>query len=83
MTDGSVQIPFSHSRSTREHMAARPSWGHHLCFVVPHTDTAVVEAGQHPGLRGVQVHTLDAVRARRQLPLDVQSERLGTVGNAR
>lgn len=51
--------------------------------MVPDTDTAVVEAGQHPWLRGMQVHALDAVRARRQLPLDVQAQRLGNNGSTR
>lgn len=45
--------------------------------MVPDAHAAVVEAGQHPRLGGVQIHALDSVRTSRQLALDVQPERLG------
>lgn len=53
----------------------------YLCLVVPDTDTAIVQAGNHPWFSWVQVHTLHTVRPSGQLPLDVQPERLrGTEG---
>ena len=39
-------------------------------------DVAVVEAGEHPWLGGVKVNGLDPVGPSRQLPLDVESQRL-------
>lgn len=48
----------------------------YLCFMVPHTDTAVVQTGQHPWLSRVKVHTLHSVRPGCQPPLNVQPQRL-------
>ncbi len=48
----------------------------YLCFVVPHTDTAIVQTGQHPWLRWVKVHTLHSVWPGCQPPLDIQPQRL-------
>lgn len=48
----------------------------YLCFVVPHTDTAVVQASQHPWFCWVKIHTLHSVRPGCQPPLDVQPQRL-------
>lgn len=48
----------------------------HLCFMVPHADAAIVQAGQHPRLGGMEVDALDPVRPGRELPLDVQPQRL-------
>ena len=45
-------------------------------LVVPDVDLANVERNQHPRLGRMQVNTLDAVGARGQLPLDVETERL-------
>jgi len=39
---------------------------------------AVVQRGQHPRFCGMDVYTLDALRARAQLFLDVQTERLSS-----
>lgn len=47
-----------------------------LGLVVPDVDVTVVERAEQPRLCRVLVHALDAVRTRRQLPLDVQSQRL-------
>ena len=33
----------------------------YLCFVVPDTDTTIVQAGQHPRLGRVEVHALHTV----------------------
>jgi len=41
----------------------------HLRRVVPEEDVAIVHSRQDPRLRRVQVHRLDAVRARRELSL--------------
>lgn len=38
-----------------------------LIFMVPHVYVAVVKGAQHPRFVGVQIHTLDAVRASCQL----------------
>lgn len=46
-----------------------------LGLVVPDVHVAVVEGHQHPRLGGVQVAGLHPVRPRRQLPLDVKTER--------
>jgi len=46
-------------------------------LVVPEEDLAGVEGGKGPGLGGVDVDGLDALRASRELLLDVQAERLG------
>lgn len=48
----------------------------YLCFVVPHTDAAVVQASQHPWFCWVKIHTLHSVRSGCQPPLDVQPQRL-------
>lgn len=48
----------------------------YLCFMVPHTDTAIVQTGQHPWLSGVKVHALHSVRPGCQPPLYVQPQRL-------
>lgn len=48
----------------------------YLCFMVPHTDAAVVQTGQHPWLSWVKVHTLHSVRPGCQPPLNVQPQRL-------
>lgn len=47
-----------------------------LCLMVPDHHTAAVEAGHHPRLSGMQIHTLHPVGPSRQLPLDVQPQRL-------
>lgn len=48
----------------------------YLWFMVPHTDTAIVQTGQHPWLGRVKVHALHSVRPRCQSPLYVQPQRL-------
>lgn len=48
----------------------------HLCFMVPHTHTAVVQTGQHPWLGRMKVYAFDTVRSSREFALDVQPERL-------
>lgn len=48
----------------------------YLCFMVPHTDTAIVQTGQHPWLGRVKVHALHSVRPGCQPPLYVQPQRL-------
>lgn len=44
--------------------------------MVPHTDTAVVQTGQHPWLRWMKVYAFDTVRSSREFALDVQPQRL-------
>lgn len=46
-------------------------------LVVPDEDMAVVESAEHPGLGGVDVDALDAIRPRGQELLDLQPKRLG------
>lgn len=48
----------------------------HLCFVVPHTDAAVVKTSQHPWFCWVKIHTLHTVRPGCQPPFNVQPQRL-------
>lgn len=48
----------------------------HLCFMVPHTDTAIVQTGQHPWLGRMKVYAFDTVRSSRESALDVQPQRL-------
>lgn len=45
--------------------------------MVPDTHAAVVQAGQHPWLSGMEIHAFDSVRPSRELALDVQPEGLG------
>lgn len=47
-----------------------------LCLMVPDHHTAAVEARHHPWFSGMQIHTLHPVGPSRQLPLDVQPQRL-------
>ena len=47
-----------------------------LGFIVPDVNLTIVQAGQHPRLRGMEVHALDAIRPAGQLPLDIQTQRL-------
>ncbi len=47
-----------------------------LVLIVPQVDVPVVERGEHPRVRGVQVDALDAVRAGRQPALQVEPEGL-------
>jgi len=37
--------------------------------MVPDVDIAIVETGQHPWLRWMEINTFDTVRTCRQLPL--------------
>ena len=54
----------------------------HLRLVVPDVDVAIVQAGQHPRLLRVQVHTLHPVRPRQELAL-YERERDREVGEKR
>lgn len=45
-----------------EDFIIKENQNHHLCFMVPNTDTAIVKASQHPWFRGMQVYTLHPVR---------------------
>lgn len=44
--------------------------------MVPDTDAAIVQTGQHPWLSRVKVYAFDTVRSSRELAFDVQPERL-------
>lgn len=48
----------------------------HLCFMVPYTDAAIVQTGQHPWFRRMKVYAFDTVRSSREFALDVQPQRL-------